>query len=132
MDKTAIKNIINDTQALLEQVGPALEAQTKLAALEPEFISAKDENKELKKSAALVAENIKVGAEKAAAYLCERGVLPEQKTAEFVNRLIANPGEIFDVMQKFAENISVQEVGSPSDKVAAYAEVDPIVKFAMT
>lgn len=131
MDKTAIENIINDTQALLEQVGPAFEAQTKLAALEPELALAKASNEELVKSAALVTENIKVGAEKAAAYLSERGVLPEQKTAEFIDRLVANPGEIFDVMQKFAENISVQEVGTPSDKVA-YVEVDPIVKFAMS
>jgi hypothetical protein len=130
MDKTAIENIINDTQALLEQVGPAFEAQTKLAALEPELASVKAANEQLVKSAALAAENIKAGAEKAAAYLSERGALPEQKTAEFVERLVANPAEIFDVMQKFAENVSVQEVGTPSDKVA-YADVDPIVKFAM-
>jgi hypothetical protein len=131
MEKTAIENIINDTQALLEQVGPAFEAQTKLAALEPELASVKASNEQLVKSAALVVENIKAGAEKAAAYLSERGALPEQKTAEFVERLVANPAEIFDVMQKFAENVSVQEVGTPSDKVA-YSEVDPIVKFAMS
>ena len=132
MDKTAIQNIINDTQALLEQVGPAFEAQTKLAELQPEIESLRSSNEELKKTAAEVVENIKSGAERAADYLIERSALPEQKRAEFVERLTSNPGEIFDVMQKFAENISVQEAGSPATDRASYIEADPILRFAMS
>ena len=118
MEKTAIEKIIEDTEELLFRAVPAFEAQQKLASLEPEFNQLKDS---LSKAAA-----------DAAQFFILRGALNEQKRAEFVERLIDNPSDLISVMEKYADNLTVKEVGEPAGKTASLSTgLDPLAAFCM-
>ena len=120
MDTSIIDQIVADSEALLKAAAPAFEAQQKLAAVTTELEATRAE---LVKSA-----------EQAADFFGAQGMLPSEKRAAFVDRLVKNPGELFGAMQTYTDAVSVREAGAPGQKSAALdaKSVDPITAFAMS
>jgi hypothetical protein len=123
------EELIEATEKLLERVEPAFAAEQKVAALEKTAADLEAENTLLKTAKAQEEVKLRAGAVKAAAYFEECGLLKTASKETFIEQLVTKPDEIFGVVMKYAERLTVREVGGPTPTPAETLGLDPIAAF---
>jgi hypothetical protein len=131
-----IQEILVDSADLLQKTAeleqklagiPVLEQ--KVASLEAEVTSSRQKMAEFEAMKAKVVQRV----EKFAAALVTHGSLGEDKKAEFIAKVAADPSQVVDVMEKLAAQVQVSQFGSGDDSAATNKGAkgpDPIEKFA--
>lgn len=130
MNKDAVKQLINDSAELVEASTDlekhAAAVEVKNAQLLKQATDANTKVAELNKKAESFSAAVREGATKAADAMIARGFNMDKQA--FIDRLVANPLEVFPVIEKIASQASAQQLGSGD--AASEASSDPIVRFA--
>ena len=130
MDNKIVKQIIEDAAKLAEQSVSAFEAQKQLKEIEPQFKQAALKAEALEKTAAEQKEAFRSNVNKVANTLVTRGILEDSNKVAFVNTLVEDPSEIFNVLDKLAGELKADSFGSAGD-VPSVAALDPFERLAM-
>ena len=131
MNPTVVQNLINDSAGLVDasiEIEKQAELATqKVASLTAELDSAKKQIGNLTKQADDFSAQVRAEAEKTADALIGRGF--QIKRAEFIDRLAANPIEMFGVIDKVAREAIAPQMGIGAGEELS-GTIDPIQRFA--
>jgi len=134
MDPILAEQIVADAAQLINKTAE-LETQLKEAAdkevtARVEADTLKKENDGLKLADKTMRQTLKVAAESAADKLVERGLLDTSKVAQFVDLIVADPAQAFDVMEKIATQSTAQQLGGAAGEQKEAAGSDPLSAWA--
>lgn len=131
MDRTRIQKILEDSTKLAEMAIPALEAQARLAQIEPEYKMLKKASEDAEMSKTASESAYRSNAVKLADVLVTRGILDDSNKVAFVEEIVASPTELFDVTIKMAGELRAESFGSPSDILSGSDSLDPFERLAL-
>ena len=134
MDIKLQQQIINDSTLLLAKTAELTERAAKIPELEKQAGDLALEVARLNKEAGELRTRLSDQVQKAAARFVERGVLTQDKVAQFVQLIEQDPAQIVEVMDKIAGEATVQSLGGPSGDSTKLAEGagDPLENFCMS
>lgn len=130
MNNGLVKQIIEDAAKLAEQSISAFEAQKKLAEIEPEFQTLSKKAHDLEKKAAKDQEDFRSNANKVANILVTRGILEDANKVAFVNTIVDEPSEVFNVLEKIAGELRADNFGSADERPSA-RDLDAFERLAL-
>jgi hypothetical protein len=131
MNKDAVKAVLNESAALVdasvELEKHATDLEQKNASLTKQAAASAAEVTRLNKVASDFTTAVREGATKTAEYLVARGFTMDKQA--FIDRLSANPLEMFGVIEKVANQATAPQLGAGDESAAAASSLDPIERF---
>lgn len=128
---TEIEQIIQDSAALLQQFEQARQIAS---SLDKKASGLESENEMLKQAAEARDNEIRSAASRTCDFLAACGMIKEANKQEFVDRIVRNPSELFDVFSKYAENINAVQPGVGEGEAHVVDQSRPdakLIEFAM-